>query len=762
MALTSNVMFLLALCIGSALAGAQDPKRPSLEEYKDAKAADAENKTATAANSAKMSGVNKVVEMLENLQQQVIDEGEKEAKTYDKFACFCRDMTKEKTSAIKKGKDKVEELSASIRKLSTRRDKLDTKIGKLNTDIEDAEKAMATLKSESDDALSVYEKNEADLSGAIFGVKEATKVLKASGKASLLEIQSAKETVKTALMLADALGLEAAKSPSLVLLQGAPDVEMEDYKFHSGGIIETLEKLTQDFVDEKNKVDAAEVKRVQEFDMAKQKNTDLQKAKNVELDDSKAEKDQTVEDIAEASQELTTVSATLADDQKYLAELSQGCSDKAKTWDQRSKVRVQELTAITEATDIIKATVAEKTSSSTIRFAQTGSILHTADAVVNNENALEAIEEEAEETPLGFLQKRKVDRSVSMLSIFARKHQAAVRIAAPDDTDVAKQMVVSMLKNNGMKLKSTLLLSLATQIGSDPFAKIKKLIQELIERLLTEAANEANQKGWCDKAMADAEQKRDMSADKADELNAKMAKLEAARDKLTEELKVLAEDILSLKEAQTEALKNRKEEKAENKETVYEAKAGLEATNKAMQILSKFYGTAAKATIDLSLAQGPFDDAPDAGFKNGEAYTAAGSDSGGIVGMLEVIASDFVRTISETESAEASAEADQLKFMTESSASLAEKTMAQEQNTKYKNEAETSLDEADTALATQTDILTTSIEELMKLKETCIDTGMSYADRVAMREQEIASLKKALCIFGAYAQFGPDGLGDAC
>jgi len=65
-------------------------------------------------------------------------------------------------------------------------------------------------------------------------------------------------------------------------------------------------------------------------------------------------------------------------------------------------------------------------------------------------------------------------------------------------------------------------------------------------------------------------------------------------------------------------------------------------------------------------------------------------------------------------------------------------------------------------LSSQTKILVTSIKELMELKPVCVDTGMSYADRVAMREQEIESLKKALCILGAYAEFGPDGLADAC
>jgi len=206
----------------------------------------------------------------------------------------------------------------------------------------------------------------------------------------------------------------------------------------------------------------------------------------------------------------------------------------------------------------------------------------------------------------------------------------------------------------------------------------------------------------------------------------------------------------------------RVEEKAESKETVFEAQAGLDATQKAIKIISRFYATASKAKVDLSLTQGPFDDAPDAGFKNGEAYTGAGSDSGGIVGMLEVIASDFTRTIEETLSSEKSAEQDHLKFMTESSMSLAEKKMATEQKTKYKDEAEDKLDNASTELQTQTGTVVTSIKELMELQPACIDTGMSYADRVAMREQEIESLNKALCILSAYAKFGPDGLADAC
>merc|ERR1711972_1165132 len=53
------------------------------------------------------------------------------------------------------------------------------------------------------------------------------------------------------------------------------------------------------------------------------------------------------------------------------------------------------------------------------------------------------------------------------------------------------------------------------------------------------AANEADHKGWCDKALTDAKQKRDYAAREIRELNGQMADLESVRDKLTEETTTL-------------------------------------------------------------------------------------------------------------------------------------------------------------------------------------------------------------------------------
>merc|ERR1719482_1352344 len=280
------------------------------------------------------------------------------------------------------------------------------------------------------------------MKAALSALTEAIKVLKSSKSPSLAQLQSIGQTVKQATLMADALGFGAEaveKANTFFLQQGSGDVpvEMEDYKFHSSGIIDTLEKLLGDFRKTKADVDADETQRVQEYDMLMQKETDLVKAKTLAMNEAKQERDQKIEDIGTASQELTTVSADLLDNMEYLDELNTVCSQKAKTWDQRTQLRANELTAITQAMGIVKATVSDKTTAATIRFSQMGSVIHLAEAVTSGESAMQAIEAEAEISEQedgqqsAFLQKRSV-----------QKHSPALAW----DKEGGRALVVSLLK----------------------------------------------------------------------------------------------------------------------------------------------------------------------------------------------------------------------------------------------------------------------------------------------------------------------------
>merc|ERR1719330_1656626 len=285
-----------------------------------------------------------------------------------------------------------------------------------------------------------------------------------------------------------------------------------------------------------------------------------------------------------------------------------------------------------------------------------------------------------------------------------------------------RDAVVRLLKAQGDELRSTLLTALASKIAADPFAKVKQLIQELIERLLREAANEANQKGWCDKATADAKQRRDFAAEELAALNSEMAKLESDRDRLDEEISILSQDISDLQIARSNATSERQTEKAQNAAAIQEAQEGWAALNTCIELLDRFYKTMSKETVDLSLVQGPLDDAPDLGFKRGEAYKGAQSEAGGILGMLEVMKSDFVRTVAETQQAEAIAEEDHLEFMTESGKSLAQKQEAHTQKSGQKQEVVIKYQDTESLQVAASDKLQGALRELLNLKPACVTT----------------------------------------
>jgi chromosome segregation ATPase len=181
--------------------------------------------------------------MLEKLQAQVISEGEAEAASYNKFSCFCKDTTADKTAAIQKGEDDTSELHSAIESYTAARDEFDAQIKNHVDDIAKTEKEMKVAREERAATLKVYTGNDADLSGALEALHAAIKALKSSKTPSLVQLQGVQKTVQTALKLADALGLggvSAKRLASMFLQAPNNDVPMEDYKFHSNDIIDTL------------------------------------------------------------------------------------------------------------------------------------------------------------------------------------------------------------------------------------------------------------------------------------------------------------------------------------------------------------------------------------------------------------------------------------------------------------------------------------------------------------------------------------------
>merc|ERR1719463_671955 len=118
------------------------------------------------------------------------------------------------------------------------------------------------------------------------------------------------------------------------------------------------------------------------------------KKKQGEHEEAKKEKGTVTEDLATASENLTGFNAQLLDDQQYMTRLVSVCHDKAVTWDQRSKARADEISALSAALSIIEGTVKDKASALDMELAQQGVAVHVARAVARSDDAMSAIEAE--------------------------------------------------------------------------------------------------------------------------------------------------------------------------------------------------------------------------------------------------------------------------------------------------------------------------------------------------------------------------------
>merc|ERR1719263_1436440 len=123
-----------------------------------------------------------------------------------------------------------------------------------------------------------------------------------------------------------------------------------------------------------------------------------------------------------------------------------------------------------------------------------------------------------------------------------------------------------------------------------------------------------------------------------------------------------------------------------------------------------------------------------------------GGEGGGVVDFLEVILTDFSRLESETAASE-SEEAESYKtFMFESKKDKALKEGEIKLKSGTKTDKESALSAAETDLKTTKEQLDKAIEYYDKLKPTCVDSGITYEERVKRREAEIQSLEEALKI----------------
>jgi chromosome segregation ATPase len=280
-------------------------------------------------------------------------------------------------------------------------------------------------------------------------------------------------------------------------------------------------------------------------------------------------------------------------------------------------------------------------------------------------------------------------------------------------------------------------MQLVASAQSDPFGKIRGLIEEMIAKLTKEAAEEADQKSFCDEEISESKAKQADLSGKLDKTTARIAKAEADKAKLQEEIKLLEEEISEIDAGQAEATKVRQEEHAEYLTSSKDFKDSAAAVAKAIDVLSEYYNSA-------SFVQVSSKEAPDFGGAKGDVGST-------IVSILEVAESDFTTMLAEAEADESSAAEAYDKLTKENAVTKATKQADVKGKTSEGKQLEVALGNYAENKATTTDELDAVLMYLDKLKPQCESKVMSYAERKAKREQEIEGLKEALTILSGEA-----------
>merc|ERR550537_828645 len=110
------------------------------------------------------------------------------------------------------------------------------------------------------------------------------------------------------------------------------------------------------------------------------------------------------------------------------------------------------------------------------------------------------------------------------------------------------------------------------------------MIKDLITRLLEEANEEAEHKGWCDTELSTNEQTRKEKTEAVETLHAEIDQLGASIAKLTDDIGDLTKAVAELDAAMA---------KAKNTETISDSQDAQTAVAQALTVLKEFYAKAA-------------------------------------------------------------------------------------------------------------------------------------------------------------------------
>jgi len=640
------------------------------------------------------SPVSKVFEMLASLQAKIVAEGEAAQKTYDEFSEWCEDRSRNTDFEIKTGKSEIADLTASIQKETATISALSTKVEELSGSIASDEQDLAAankIRSEEAADFAVEEKDSTEVIGML---ERAIAILSREmkkGGASMMQVKNAKNIVDAFSALVQASVISSADSKRLAaLVQSSQEAkDTDDDALVGAPAAAVYEGQSGGIVDTlENLMEKAE--------------TQLEKARKEEqtsLHNYQRLKQSLTDEIEFANKDMAA----------------------AKT----NKAAAEEGKATAEGDlSVTSKDLGEDT--------KTLSTLHQ-DCMTGAEDFQAATKSRGEELTALASAKKILHEAVGGAAAQSYSFvQVASQSSLSTGADLANFEAVRFIRDLAHKENSVELAQLASRMasavrfasasGANPFAKVKSLIADMIARLESDANSDASHKAYCDKETSEATSKKEEKKALIAKLSTKIDSMSSKSAHLKEEVATLQNELAQLASSQAAMNKIRSEEKSLYTKNHAEMKAGIEGVQKALSVLRDYYAS------------------------EGKSHSAADGAGSGIIGMLEVVESDFTKGLAEMEVVESTGASDYDKVTKDNEIARTMKG----QDAKYKTKEGAGLDKS--VSETSSDLEGTQaefdaiLEYLNKLAKMCVAKAEPYAEKKARREAEVAGLKEALSI----------------
>lgn len=596
---------------------------------------------------------------------------------------------------------KADQLTALIEKSNGELSEQRSQRAQLLEEIAQLEKDIETAKTERAAEHEKYQAEMADIEGAIHDLKLAIETLeetKAGQEGSVAlhldqlhkRVQHVAESLKWARLNEKAEEMRAALSQV--------KEEPHGYQYHSNGIMATLDKLKDEYLDLKNTTYYAEFERQKAHDQHVLDLTIQIRTKNQaaeELAKAMAALDAQIQDaVAQQEKEIR-------DRNRYteaLASLTEDCQNKAKKYDETKAYNAAEQQALVKAEDMLV------------------------------KNGLQA--EQGVAAAGAFLQE-KPKKAISFLQLNTdndlNANSAAKQMAA-------QAQALMVLSNAAHKLKSSnLLVTLyKARVSKDHFVKVRDLIKDMVSRLEDDAREEANQKIACDWGMRKSTKLRDSANANIEDQSGTITQKSAERKNLKAENAQKSKDISDQTNARDELAKLHKETRDNMVATKVAADIGKSSIQFAMQTLRQVFND---GTSFIQASEG---------------HKARAKVANNILSNLEVISASFQRTIDEND---ASIQQEDREFERDDEEL---KDGIEDLNDTYKSNENriatlnAELTDAEEALDEAQDQKASALATLEKLKRQCVDSSETFEQRQAKAKAELESLKEAYQILDSW------------